>query len=279
MAKYRPIYTKIWRDPDFQDYTPEQKIIFIYLCTSDSVTESGIYPISFTSIANDTGVEKELVKSCLEENKLKNVLYDCENRYVFVRNIRRYHTGGRPELLKRSIANDYKLMRSTWLWFEFVKQYPEFNDIITNHFLTVEQPLANVEQPLANVKKQISTNLNLNLNPNLNLNLITTTGSAEKNGDNISSFAEIYEQNIGLITPMIAEELANLARDSPVEWFVEAVKEACLQNKRNISYVKAILERWKTEGFKVDTRKKEHAGKSRARQLPSAEEIERSLKD
>ena len=76
------------------------------------------------------------------------------------------------------------------------------------------------------------------------------------NNSSRKNLAEIYEQNIGVITPMIAEELKMLSEEFSLEWFTEAIKEACGQNKRNLKYVKAILERWKVDGLKVDTRGK-----------------------
>lgn len=58
----------------------------------------------------------------------------------------------------------------------------------------------------------------------------------------------LYEQNIGMLTPMIAEELREAERLYPVTWVRDAIKEAVSLNKRNWRYVAAILERWSAEG-------------------------------
>lgn len=58
----------------------------------------------------------------------------------------------------------------------------------------------------------------------------------------------LYEQNIGLLSPMIAEELKDAADRYPVEWIESAFREAVLLNKRNWRYISAILRRWETEG-------------------------------
>lgn len=58
----------------------------------------------------------------------------------------------------------------------------------------------------------------------------------------------LYEQNIGMLTPMIAEELKEAERLYPADWIRDAVKEAVNQNKRKWSYISAILERWSSEG-------------------------------
>jgi DnaD/phage-associated family protein len=63
----------------------------------------------------------------------------------------------------------------------------------------------------------------------------------------INVFA-LYEQNIGMITPMIAEELKEAERIYPPQWIEEAFKEAVTLNKRSWKYIARILERWASEG-------------------------------
>jgi DNA replication protein len=58
----------------------------------------------------------------------------------------------------------------------------------------------------------------------------------------------LYEQNIGMLTPMMAEELREAERQYPSGWIADAFREAVEANKRSWKYVRAILERWRTEG-------------------------------
>lgn len=58
----------------------------------------------------------------------------------------------------------------------------------------------------------------------------------------------LYEQNIGLLSPMIADELKDAADHYPQDWIEAAFREAVQQNKRKWSYIRAILRRWETEG-------------------------------
>ncbi len=58
----------------------------------------------------------------------------------------------------------------------------------------------------------------------------------------------LYEQNIGMLTPLIADELKEAEKLYPESWLRDAVKEAVALNKRNIRYIMRILERWSTEG-------------------------------
>ena len=59
---------------------------------------------------------------------------------------------------------------------------------------------------------------------------------------------KLYEQNIGPLTPMIADMLRDAEKTYPEAWIEEAMAEAVRQNKRNWKYVEAILKRWKDEG-------------------------------
>jgi len=58
----------------------------------------------------------------------------------------------------------------------------------------------------------------------------------------------LYEENIGSITPLIADELKDAEGRYPAEWLREAVREAVELNKRSWRYVASILRRWETEG-------------------------------
>jgi DNA replication protein len=58
----------------------------------------------------------------------------------------------------------------------------------------------------------------------------------------------MYEQNIGMLTPLIADELREAEQTYPAEWIEEAFREAVSLNKHSWKYIRAILERWRIEG-------------------------------
>lgn len=58
----------------------------------------------------------------------------------------------------------------------------------------------------------------------------------------------LYEQNIGSITPLIAEDLKEAEERYRPEWVREAFREAVSLNKRNWRYIERILRRWEAEG-------------------------------
>lgn len=58
----------------------------------------------------------------------------------------------------------------------------------------------------------------------------------------------LYEQAIGTLSPLIADELRAVEGEYPSGWIAEAFREAAAQNKRSWRYVARILQRWRDEG-------------------------------
>jgi len=63
----------------------------------------------------------------------------------------------------------------------------------------------------------------------------------------------LYEQNIGPLTPLLAEELMEAENTYPADWIADAFREAVELNKRSWRYIRRILERWASEGKRDET--------------------------
>ncbi|NWG06525.1 MAG: DnaD domain protein [Chloroflexi bacterium] len=59
---------------------------------------------------------------------------------------------------------------------------------------------------------------------------------------------KLYEENIGPLTPLIADALKDAEELYSDEWIVDVIEIAVKNNKRNWKYCEAILKRWKEEG-------------------------------
>jgi DnaD/phage-associated family protein len=58
----------------------------------------------------------------------------------------------------------------------------------------------------------------------------------------------LYEENIGPLTPLLADALKDAEQTYDPEWVCEALEIAVKRNKRNWHYIEAILRRWKEDG-------------------------------
>lgn len=66
--------------------------------------------------------------------------------------------------------------------------------------------------------------------------------------ENPPNIFQLYEENIGVITPMMAEILKDDEATYPPAWIKEAIQIAVARNIRTWKYVQAILQRWHKEG-------------------------------
>jgi DNA replication protein len=62
------------------------------------------------------------------------------------------------------------------------------------------------------------------------------------------SIFKLYEDNIGMLTPLAAEELREAELTYSAEWIEDAFREAVGYNKRNWRYIRRILENWGVNG-------------------------------
>ena len=66
--------------------------------------------------------------------------------------------------------------------------------------------------------------------------------------EDVPNIFRLYEDHIGPLTPMIAENLRDAEQYYPLEWVEDAIRLAVENNARNWRYVNAILVRWKEKG-------------------------------
>ena len=63
------------------------------------------------------------------------------------------------------------------------------------------------------------------------------------------SVATLYEQEIGALTPLIADAIQDACDTYPIEWIPEAIQIAAASNKRSWSYVEGVLKNCKTKNI------------------------------
>jgi DNA replication protein len=84
-----------------------------------------------------------------------------------------------------------------------------------------------------------------------------------------------YEENIGPLTPLIAEELEEAEELYPADWIEAAFREAVALNTRSWKYIRAILERWRSEGRKDEAERQDRKDPRRYVEGKYSEFVER----
>lgn len=81
-------------------------------------------------------------------------------------------------------------------------------------------------------------------------------GAAAPSFDDSRKIRRLYENNIGPLTPMLAEAIDKALKIYPLDWIAMAIETAVRNEGRSWAYVEAILKRWQAQGFSDQSRPK-----------------------
>jgi hypothetical protein len=147
MSKYKPLYSSIWTDNQFENYSPEKKLVYIFLLTNQYVEKSGIYKVSVRQIAFNTSITNDLINDIINEliNEGK-IQYDFKEGVIFIKNLFKYQKGmiKNENILLLTLKRNYELIK-TEFWNEFFDRYSEdslaskINDLLIDGSLMAHQ--------------------------------------------------------------------------------------------------------------------------------------------
>lgn len=111
MSVYRTVQTDFWKDPKImEDFTPEDKLFYLYLLTNPNTTQCGIYGITKKEMAFQLGYSTETVNALMDRfiTYHKLIDYHVETRELVIFNWAKYNfkRGGKPaqDLIKSELA-------------------------------------------------------------------------------------------------------------------------------------------------------------------------------
>lgn len=94
MAIFRNIQMSFWTDTKIvDDFTPEDKFLYLYLMTNQHTNLCGCYEISLKQVSDETGYTKERVEKLLKrlEEKHKVIVYSRITREILIVNWHKYN--------------------------------------------------------------------------------------------------------------------------------------------------------------------------------------------
>jgi len=133
--------------------------------------------------------------------------------------------------------------------------------------------LFNIDQYQQRIFSNTTTTANTKSDSDRGLGVVK--GEGINANQNLAEISKIYEENIGIITPIVADNLQDIASRYQASWFRDAVAEAVKNNVRKLSYVQSILDRWSVEG-KGTARARDRP--HRDKRLRSAQELKQAWK-
>ena len=125
MPTYRPVSCRFWNDADIEDLSPEAKLVFLFLFTNDSTTESGIYGISEKRISERTGIPEKRCAEILDKDLKSKITYDHEKKIIFIHSFLHCNNRGAPALILNSLLKNARDFQSALCWLSFVRIYKD----------------------------------------------------------------------------------------------------------------------------------------------------------
>lgn len=147
MAKGRLISTSFWDDSKVvDDFTPEDKYIYLYCMTNPHTNLCGCYEVSIKQIASETGYNEDTVKRLLMRlDRNHNVIrYSSMTKELLVLNWFRYNWSASEKLNKPLLA-EIRAIKDVGFREYLAGRYNE-RDTVTEPYEYCETPLAHGTQ-------------------------------------------------------------------------------------------------------------------------------------
>lgn len=99
MAKTRMVNTRFWDDNYISNLDPIEKLLFLYFLTNTSTNICGVYEIPLKKVANETGLDKEMVEKIIKRfSKEKKIFY--QDGWVVIQNFIKHQNTKNPKIAK-----------------------------------------------------------------------------------------------------------------------------------------------------------------------------------
>lgn len=112
MGVYRPVQTEFWTDPKVvEEFTPEDRLFYLYLLTNPSTTQIGIYQITKKTMAFELGYSIESINALMDRfvRHHKLIDYNPETREIVILNWGKHNfkRAGKPiiDLVTKELRN------------------------------------------------------------------------------------------------------------------------------------------------------------------------------
>ena len=102
----RILHTEIWQDDFFVNLSPEEKLLFIYYLTNDSVNIIHLFKCNIQRTQADTGIDRGIIVEAQKKFEKAEKIY-FKQGFVFLRNASRYekYEGPKNEIAKVKLFN------------------------------------------------------------------------------------------------------------------------------------------------------------------------------
>jgi DnaD/phage-associated family protein len=233
MAVYRQVNISFWQDPFVLDLTPEEKYFYLYLMTNSKTTQCGIYEIPKKIMIMETGYNTETIDKLLNRfSEYGKIIYSPETDEIMLLNWIKYNGSSSPKVIAR-VEAELKEVKNKAL----VQRYLELANAngYSINIVTIQYPysIGTRSQKEKEEEKEEVVNDTLSL----------------PHDEICRRLCNAYTgYGFGNLGPLQTDKLMDLAEEFSAEWVEKAIEKAAMLNKRNLGYVKGILQGWRADG-------------------------------
>ena len=252
MSVKRVVDTSLWSNVRLvNEFSAEDKYFMLYILTNQYVRQCGIYKLPKRIISFEMGYTVEAIECILDrfQNAYKIIAYDHGTNEIAILSYLKHAIvkGGKPvyDCLEKDYSDvvNKDLIGIVYDFLEphFRRSTKETDKIIEK--IMLEQISKNDDT--STIRPRYAGNDNENDNENEEEE--TTAAAVE----GLKEIVKVYEQEIGTITPIIAEEIELFLDDLPEDLITRAIQEASIHNVKSWKYISSILNRCLKEGIKT----------------------------
>ena len=119
----RIIYTEIWQDDFFVGLNPDEKLLFIYYLTNESVNIIHLYKCGVNRVKADTGIDTPIIQKAQRKFEENGKMF-FKNGYIFLRNAHRFerYEGSKNEIAKGKLLS--RLSKELLDWYSKLSDTP-----------------------------------------------------------------------------------------------------------------------------------------------------------
>ena len=239
----RGFTTETWDEDWFQDFSITQRYLYLYLKYNGHCNPAGVYHVTLATISFEAKLDRDSLPELIQSLAPRIEWYPQQN-YIWVKDFIKSQSKSPKFLIAvgkalRGIQNN-----------SLVEEVIQYN--LNNYSISIPYEYSSntvsIPSDRVSIPSSAATATSTSAISNKEKGVV-------KGGEELAAITKVYEENIGVITPMVAERLKDIAERYPPGWFKDAVDEAVGANARNLLYTEKILDRWEREGYKAPRQK------------------------
>lgn len=244
MAIYRQLHTTFWKDDFIGECSQIEKLFYLYLISNDKTTQSGAYEFSYRYAQFELGISRQEVDQLIDffvsNGKIR---FNKENNEVLLVNWLKYNSARSPKVAS-VIDKEMASLKTVEFKSEVVMNCIELGYPIKTKLedtCPIDMVSENEIYPIDTISQPEPTQ-----NQHHHITNTTTEGAYPEKAATVMADAdpyEFYQQNFGVLAPIVSESITHWISDIGAELVVEAMSRA-VKEQKGFRYSEGIMRNW-----------------------------------